>query len=354
MRVLVTGHRGYIGSVLAGVLRRARFDVVGLDCDLYRACDFGRMHETGPSFDCDLREIEFADLVSFDAVVHLAELPESASPGFDPFDAGRVNRDMTLRLAHCCKKAGVHRFLFASSCALYGRGGARPCVEEDAGDPQTVQARTKSVSERALRNLAEPGFGPVMLRVPTVYGVSPRLRLDLALNDMVASAVANERIVVGSDARAWRPFVHVEDLARALAVVLMGSDEQVGGQAFNVVAPDDNYRLIDVADLVTELVPGSVRSISPYAFDEPSYRVDGGRFARTFPEFSFRWTLSKGIVQLRNAMRSAGLTMGEWRSDRYRRLLHLLAMIERGEIEAGAPTLRPVGVENALTPIAAE
>lgn len=353
MRVLITGHRGYIGSVLTGLLRRSRFDVVGLDNDLYRDCDFGRVQETVASFDCDAREIQFADLVSFDAVVHLAALPGSAAPGLDASVTASISRETTLHLARCCKKAGIPRFLFASSCEVYGRNRTAAFTEDDQPDPWTTQAKSQLATERALSRMADREFDPTILRVPEVFGISPRLRLDLTLNDMAASAVTNDRVVVGSDARAWRPFVHVEDLSRAIAILLTSPDEPVRGRTFNLAAPDDNYRLIDVADMVTELVPGAVRSISPYAAGEPSYRVDSSLFSRTFPEFSFRWTLPKGIGQLRNAMVSAGLTAGEWRSDRYRRLPRLLSMIERGELDTATDSRLPLSVKNTLAAVGA-
>ena len=341
MRVLVTGHRGYIGSVVAEVLRHARFDVVGLDCDLYGACGFGRVAEETPSFDLDVREVEFTDLLSFDAVVHLAALPECFGPELDPALVEEVNLHGTLRLAECCKQAQVSRFLFASSCAVYGRDPGDLQNEESPTAPLTAYARSKLECERLLSQLADSTFSPVFLRCATVYGMSPRLRLDTVVNDFVASAVARGRIDMQTEGRAWRPLVHVEDLARTFAAALTAPDDSVRSQVLNVAATDQNHRIIDVADLVAELVPGCTRADAPGVFDRRSYRVDGSKLARTLPKLSLRWTLEQGIRQLRDAFASAALTPSAWRGERFRRVMRLQSLIERGELDATLRQSRP-------------
>lgn len=333
MRVLVTGHRGYIGSVLVTVLRHARFEVVGLDCDLYQGRDFGRVRETIPSYCLDLREVEFTDLLSFDAVIHLAALQESTPPGIDSGLICEVNEEATIRLAECSKKACVSRFLFASSCGVYGRNGIKPFEETSPADPITQEGASKLRCERALDRLADHSFSPVFLRQADVYGVSPRLRTDLMVNGFVASAVATGCVVVPGDWQVWRPVVHVEDLARAYAAVLIAPDETIHDEAFNVAAPDDNHRAIDIADAITELVPQCTRRVTRTCFDEPSYRVSGSKMKRKFPKLSFRWNLPTGIRQLRNAMFGAGLTPADLRSDRYGRVFPLSALVD-----AGTPT----------------
>ncbi len=335
MRVLVTGHRGYIGSVLVTVLRHARYDVVGLDCDFYEGCDFGRVRETIPSYDFDLRDIESADLLSFDAVIHLAALPEDSSGEFDPDIVSAINEEATIRLAECCKEACVSRFLFASACSVYGRGGNEPLHEQCPPAPTTSFAASKLDCERELARLADHTFTPVFLRNAGVYGMSPRLRMDLIVNEFVASAIACGRVVLTSDGRAWRSLIHVEDIARAYAAVLTAPDELVHNKVFNVARTDENHRLIDVADMVTDLVPQCTRSVNQLVFDEPSYRIDGSKLKRTFPKLSFRWTLPIGIRQLRNAMFGSILTPGDLRSDRYRRALRLKTLMEHGDLDAG-------------------
>lgn len=343
MRVLVTGHLGYLGSVMTTVLRHARFDVVGLDGDLYQGCDFGRVHNPVPAFELDLRDIEFADLLSFDAVVHLAALPANLGGDFGPRLSEEINYAATMRLAECCKAAKVARFLFASTCSVYGRGRGR------SGNGSTNRALSRGAQEKLrceedLARLADQTFTPVFLRNAAVYGVSPRLRMDRVVNDFVASAVANGRVVMRTEGAAWRPLVHIEDVARVYAAVLAAPTELVHNETFNVVPPDENYRVIDIADAVTELVPLSTRSVPRGVFDERSYRVDGSKLGRTFPRLQLRWTLPLGIRQLRDAMVGSGTTPGDWRSDRYRRALRLNRLVETGRLspDLRKPELMPV------------
>jgi len=343
MRVLVTGHRGYIGSVVTAVLRHARYEVVGLDCDLYRGCDFGRVREDVPSFDLDLRDVEFTDLLSFDAVVHLAAVPHEAWSDLDRTAVEEVNETATVRLAECCKKASVSRFVFASSCSVYGRDGAPPLDERSPADPRTPEGISKLRCERVVARLADHTFSPVFLRQAHVYGVSPRLRTDLMVNEFVASAVASGRVVVRCDARAWHPVVHLEDLARAYAAVLAAPPEAVDGQVFNIakvagtdddeIGPAGTYRVIDIADTVTERVPHCTRTVRPVVRNDASCRIDSSKLERALPRFSFRWTLPLGIRQLANAMEGSGLTPADVRSDRYRRALRLHTLIDRGEVD---------------------
>lgn len=336
MRVLVTGHRGYIGSVLVSVLQHARHEVVGLDCDWYDECDFGRVRDSIPSFEMDVRDVEFTDLLSFDAVIHLAALPEDSATQLDGELNEEINFEATVRLAECCRKADVSRFLFASTCAVYS-GGGEPRNETSPTAPITPFAVAKLRGEQELMRLADQHFAPVSLRTATVYGVSSRLRLDTVVNEFVGSAIARGRVEVCNDGRAWRPLMHVEDVARAYAAVLTAADRIVAGQVFNVALTKENYRVIDVADCVTELVPDCTRSIGRGVSFQESYSVDGSKLRRALPHLTWRWTLPQGIRQLRAAMLGAGLTAGEWRSDRYRRAMRLSTMLERGELD---PTLR--------------
>ncbi len=361
MRVLVTGHRGYIGSVMTCILRQARFEVAGLDCDWYHGCDFGRVCETVPGFDTDLREIEFTDLLPFDAVVHLASLPEDAfelghpQSGSTPNVArddhsliDEINHEATIRLAECAKQAHVSRFLFASSCAVYGRGVARPLDEQAPTNPLTAYASSKLRCEQELARLADRTFTPVFLRHGEVYGVSPRLRMDLTVADLVGSAVTQGRVTMKTGASGWRPVVHVGDLCRAYAAVLIAPDELVRNEVFNVVAPGvaphatgENYRIIDIADMITDVLPMCTRSAAVDTFARQSFRADGSKLLRTFPKLTFRWTLPLGLRQLHTAMLSAGITPGDWRSDRYRRALRLQRLVEAGELNASLRRSQP-------------
>lgn len=329
MRVLVTGHRGYIGSVLTSVLKHARHDVVGLDCDLYSESDFGRVHEDVPSFEFDVREISFADLLSFDAVIHLAALSNDACAELDPALTHEINYEATVHLAKCCKQAGVSRFVFASSCSVYGRGNGQLQDELSSPNPKTAYAKSKLACELSLAGLADSEFSPVSLRLATVYGVSPRLRLDTVVNDFVASGVITGTVGMRTFGSAWRPLAHVEDVARVFSASLAVSRERVHNRIFNVARREENYRVIDIADAVAEHVPDCTRSTPPDVCDELSYRVDGAGLKEIFPHSAFRWTLPLGIRQLRDAMLVNGLSSGEWRSARYRRAPSLQSAMER-------------------------
>jgi nucleoside-diphosphate-sugar epimerase len=337
MRVLVTGHRGYIGSVVAAVLRNAGCDVVGWDSDLYGDCDFGRIRGHVPCFDSDLRDVEFTDLLSFDAVIHLAGLSDSVGADPDPALLNEVNYEATIRLAECCHRAGVDRLVFASSCSVYGRGGAGELDENGAVQPLTRYARSKLAAERDLLVQGDSALTKVVLRLATVYGVSPRLRLDLAVNDFVGSAVTTGRVVLRTAGAAWRPFVHVEDVARTCLAVLTAPDASVRGQVFNVLPCGENYRIVDVADLVCECDPFCTRHVNLHGYDDRNYQADGSKLQGTFPRLALKWTLPLGIRQLFAAFRRAGLTAAEWRSDRYRRAARLQSTLERGEL---LPNLR--------------
>jgi len=342
MRVLVTGHRGYLGSVLVGVLRNACFDVAGLDCDLYEGCDFGRVRNDLPDFEVDVRDIEFTDLLSFDAVVHLAELPRhpSVRRGTPSIDGANVNA--TVRLAECCKQAKVPRLIFASSCAVYGRAQGTCLDEQSPANPTTTHAATKLCCEQELARLADDTFAPIILRNPVAYGVSPRLRLDLLVNDFVSAAVTDGHISLKTGGRVWRPLLHVEDIARVYTKILSAPDECVKNQVFNVATSEENHQLAAIADAVCEHVPGCTWNASAEEFDEASYRVDGEKLRLAFPELAFRWDLPLGIRQLRTAMIGAGLTYSDWRSDRYRRGARLTTLLESGRLTGDMRRADPI------------
>jgi nucleoside-diphosphate-sugar epimerase len=252
-----------------------------------------------------------------------------------------IDHESTIRLAECAKQAGVSRFLFASSCAVYGRGGPHLFNELDAANPMTPFADSKLRCEQDLARLADRDFTPVFLRNAEVYGVSPRLRTDLTVIDLVGSAVTQGRVAMRAGAGAWRPLVHIEDLCRAYALVLTAEDDVVRNETFNVVAPDENYRIIDIADTITDVLPRCTRMANVDMFARQSFRADGSKLRQTFPKLKFRWTLPLGLRQLRTAMLSTGMTPGDWRSDRYRRASHLQRLIEIGELDASLRRAQP-------------
>lgn len=337
MRVLVTGHLGYIGSVMTSVLRHAGHDVCGLDTDLFGGCDFGRTREHVPRINMDIRDVHPTDIAGFDAVIHLAALSDDSACDLAPELTRSINLDATVRLAIASKRAGAGLFLFASSCSVYGRDRGRLLIEGDQPNPLSRYARSKLEAEAALGELADETFSPVMLRNATVFGVSPRLRLDLVVNDFVTSAALTGRVGMRSVGTAWRPLVHVADLATAYAGVLAAPRARIHNQVFNVVGDGCNVRVIDLADKVVEQVSHSTRVVLENVVDPRSYRVSGEKLLRALSGNPFSWSLEGGIRQLREAFASAGLSPGDARSDRYRRVLRLKHLMGRGALD---PMLR--------------
>jgi len=333
-RVLVTGHHGYIGSVLAPYLQQAGYDVAGLDTEYFGECtlvpDVGRV----PSIRQDIRDLTAADLEGFDAVVHLAALSNDPLGALNRAWTEEINLTASVRLARLARAAGVRRFLFSSSCIMYGMAEAEVVTEESPLDPRTDYARTKAEAERAIAALTGPDFSPVFLRNGTVYGLSPRMRFDTVLNNLVGSAVATGRVVVHSDGKPWRPVVHVQDVARLFAAVLEAPDHLVRGQVFNAGANDLNYRVIDLARLVADIVPGArLEVVARPDADQRTYRADFGKFARTFPDFRFRWTPEEGAREVYEALAAIGVGQDTFLDKRFTRLQWLRYLLDSGRLD---------------------
>ena len=327
----MTGHHGYIGSVMAPLLEEMGHRVVGLDTYLYEGCVFGphTSRSYRPSLEMDVRDVESDDLAGFDAVVHLAALSNDPLGDLDAELTHAVNHRATISLAEAARSAGVERFLFASSCSLYGAIGGDETLDESAPvDPLTPYAESKIRSETDLAKLADEGFSPTYLRNATVYGVSPRLRTDVVLNNLVGLAHVNGEILLRSDGTSWRPLVHVEDLSRAFAAVLEAPRDLVHDRAFNVGRPGENYRVRELADLVADWMPDTrVCFAEDAGHDERSYRVDFARLESTVPGYRPRWTVAEGIEELGTAYERYGLTEEdlEERFVRVRRVRRLMA-----------------------------
>src|SRR5690348_13076331 len=302
MRVLITGHLGYIGVEMASHLSDLGHQIVGLDTDLYAECDFLAPPDPLPSLELDVRDVTAADLVGFDAVIHLAALSNDPLGDLNPLLTYRINRDASIQLAEAAKSAGVKRFLFASSCSLYGRGGDGELREDAAFNPVTPYGESKVDVERALSALADESFSPVYMRNATAYGVSRRLRADVLVNNLVGLAVTTGAVVMQSDGSPWRPLVHILDISRAFAQALVAPRAVIHDQAFNVGRVGENYRVRDVADLVAEVMTGvSVSCAAGAAPDIRDYRVDFGKISRALPDYRPQWTVRQGIEQLRAA-----------------------------------------------------
>jgi nucleoside-diphosphate-sugar epimerase len=335
MRVLVTGHHGYIGSVLAPALREAGQEVVGLDTFYYRGCDFGDGSEFKPSLARDLRDVQPADLEGFDAVVHLAALSNDPLGDFNPNWTYSINRDGTLALARAAKEADVQRFVFASSCSMYGAAEGDAALTEEAPlRPLTPYAESKVAAEEALAELAGDDFSPVSMRNATVYGLSPRLRLDIVLNNLVAWAHTTGAIQLQSDGSSWRPLVHVRDLARATLALLEAPDKVVRGEAFNIGSAEQNYRIRDLAEIVHDRLPECEVTFAEGASADPrSYRVDFGKFESAFPQCRFEWTAERGADELARAYEEVGLTFEDFQGHRFIRLGQLRRLLEADALD---------------------
>jgi nucleoside-diphosphate-sugar epimerase len=335
MRILVTGHHGYIGSVVAPMLAEAGHDVVGLDTFYYRGCDLVDVPEFAPALDLDVRDVSAGALEGFEAIVHLAALSNDPLGDLSAEWTYQINFHGTLALARAAKSAGVSRFVFASSCSMYGASESDDLVGEDAPlRPLTAYAESKVRAEEGLRALAGEGFAPVSMRNATAYGASPRLRLDIVLNNLVAWAHTTGAIRLLSDGTSWRPLVHVQDIARATIALLAAPTEEIEGEAFNIGSADQNYRIRHLAETVHDRLPECEVTFASDASPDPrSYRVDFSRFASRFPDCRFEWTAEGGVEELVAAYERANLTLEDFEGDRYVRLGMLKRLLATHRID---------------------
>lgn len=336
MRVLVTGHNGYVGTVLVPMLVKAGHDVVGLDTDLYQAATFGEENSTAavPAIQKDVRDVTHADIDGFDAILHLAGLSNDPLGDLNPELTYEINHRASVRLAEIAKELGVERYIFSSSCSNYGAGVDDWLTEESAFNPVTPYGKSKVMVEQDVARMADDNFSPTFLRSATAYGVSPRLRFDLVINNLTAWAYTTGLVYLKSDGTPWRPVVHIEDMALAFVAALHAPRELIHNEAFNVGRPEENYRIRELAEIVAEVVPNSrVEFAEGASPDKRNYRVDSSKIARTLPEYKPQWTARRGAQQLYEAYQRIGLQVEEFEGPRYRRIDHIKMLIAEGRLD---------------------
>ena len=335
MKVLVTGHRGYIGVEMVPVLHAAGHEVVGLDTGYYDECDFRAPPDNVPELDIDLRDISPEPLRGFDAVIHLAALSNDPLSDLNPGITYEINQHASVRLARAAKLAGVPRFLFSSSCSLYGAGGDRPLDENAAFNPVTPYGESKVLVEQEVAQLADESFSPMYLRNATAYGVSRRLRADIVVNNLVGHAFTTGKVLLQSDGTPWRPLVHIRDIINAFLAGLTAPLAAIHNQAFNIGRNSENFRIREVANMVAEVVPNCEVAFAPGASpDTRNYRVDFQKAETRLPGYSPTWTLRMGIEELYKAYKDGDLTKDEFLGPRYYRLRTVKGLQERGVLDA--------------------
>lgn len=348
MRVLLTGHKGYIGTVLVPMLLGDGHEIVGVDSDLFQRCTFGEGMVDVPELKKDIRDIEPYELEGFDAVIHLAGLSNDPLGNLNPHLTCEINHLATVRLAKLAKRAGVRRFLFSSSCSTYGASGDNWLNEESPFHPVTPYGESKVRVERDLAAMADDEFSPTFLRNATAFGVSPRLRFDLVLNNLVAWAFTKGKVHIKSDGSPWRPIIHIEDIARAFIAVLNAPMEVVHNEAFNVCRREDNYRIRELAEIVRDIVPHcEIEYAADAAPDKRNYRVDSAKITKMLPAFKPQWDARKGAAQLYQTYKRIGLRWEDFEGERYNRIDHIKMLIAQNILDESLrwseESLVPVG-----------
>ena len=341
-RVLVTGDRGYIGAVLVPFLRDHGHHMVGLDAGWYEGCDFGPM-DGATEVPRDIRDVTVDDLEGFDAVIHLAAVSNDPVGHLNPQATYSVNADGAVHVAATAKEAGVPRFLFSSSCSLYGAAGDAPVTEEGQFNPVTPYGESKVLAEERISKLADHMFSPVYLRNATAYGSSPRLRADIVVNNLTGCAFTQGEVRLQSDGSPWRPLVHIEDISRAFLAALEAPVDAIHDQAFNVGRDEDVVQIRDVALQVSQALDCPVTFAESAGPDIRDYRVDFSKIKRVLPAYQAKWTVSRGIEQLAEDMQRFGLSTEDFEGPRFVRLARINELLASGRLNDNLEMTVPDG-----------
>lgn len=334
MKVLVTGHKGYIGTVLVRLLLERGHEPIGMDSDLFEQCTFGEGLDEIPEMIKDIRDAVLSDFDGVEAVVHLAGLSNDPLGDLNPELTAEINHRASVRLAVLAKEAGVKRFVFSSSCSNYGAAGDDLIDENGEFNPVTPYGQSKVWVEKDVSRLADRQFCPTFLRNATAYGVSARLRFDLVLNNLVAWAFTTGQVYLKSDGSPWRPIVHIEDISRAFIAVLEAPEERVHDQAFNIGRTDQNFRIRELAEVVKNTVPNCRVEYAPGAApDKRNYRVNCDKALRTLPGFTPKWDASAGARELYEAYQRIGIKLEDFEGPKYKRIDHIKMLIRDGRLD---------------------
>jgi len=334
MKVLVTGHNGFIGPILVRRLVEAGHKVIGFDTDYFKDCSFYKYLPIENQIIKDIRKLEAKDLDGVEAVIHLAALSNDLMGEFDPAITDDINYKATMLLANLAKKQGIDRFIYSSSCSIYGRSDQKSITEEVPMDPITAYAKSKRDCEVSLATLADKNFCPVYMRNATAYGVSPFLRTDLVVNNLVAWAVTSGKICIMSDGTPWRPIAHIDDIAQAMVCALTAPRENIYNQAFNIGRNEDNYQIRDIASMVKNVTTNTdVTYTNEHGGDSRSYNVNFDKVLKHMPSFRPSWNLEKGVVELYEAYHKHGMTTELFTGKSFTRMKQLRWLLDNNKID---------------------